>query len=283
MIKIKQPKIVFLTFEGHSWERLIINKVKSINKNIICIGYVHTIFFPNQHASLVNYKKSFMPDHIFVSGETTKLMFDKKLFNIIPVKVIGSHKIIEKKINKKNKVETNILILPEGFISEANLLINFGIDLARNIKSLKIRIRLHPNMASLEPQFTKILNKEGLLNIKMSNLSLKEDFSWSSHALYRGSTSIIEALSIGVLPIYYSRKNEPIIDPLFMKKDKRYYVENLTDVIKLFEKWKKKSCEEKKEYKEDNIAFSRELLEPLKTDILEIFYNNNFKIKKLKK
>ncbi|MDC1280908.1 hypothetical protein N8Z28_01335 [bacterium] len=280
IIKATQPKVVFFTFEGHSWERLIIKKIKSINKNIICTGYVHTMVFPNQHASLVNYKKSFMPDNIFVSGEMTKAIFDKKLFNTIPVVVLGSDKIIQNKIKKKNEVETNILILPEGFVSETNLLFNFGIDLARNIQNLKVRIRLHPNMEGSKAKFMKLINKEGLLNIKVSNGSLNEDFLWSSHALYRGSTSIIEALSNGILPIYYSRKNEPIIDPLFMKKDRKYYVENVKDVVELFMRWGKKSHEEKIKYKQDNIIYSKEILEPLKPKVLELFYKQNLEIKK---
>jgi hypothetical protein len=221
-----------------------------------------------------------MPDNIFVSGEMTKAIFDKKLFNTIPVEVLGSDKIIQKKIKRKNEVETNILILPEGFVSETNLLFNFGIDLARNIENLKIRIRLHPNMEGSKAKFMKLINKEGLLNIKVSNISLNEDFLWSSHALYRGSTSIIEALSNGILPIYYSRKNEPIIDPLFMKKDKKYYVENVKHVVELFMRWKKISDEEKINYKEDNIIFSKEILEPLKTKVLELFYKKNLEIKK---
>ena len=207
----------------------------------------------------------------------------KKIFNSIPVEVLGSHKVIQKKVNKVNKVDANILILPEGFVSETNLLINFGIKLARNIKNVKVRIRFHPNMAGYKAKFIKILNKENLLNIKISNFSLNQDFIWSSHALYRGSTSIIEDLSRGVLPIYYRRKNEPTIDPLSMKKDRKYYVEIVVDVVKLFKRWNKNSCEKNIKYKEDYIAFSKELLEPLRIKTLEHFYNNNLKNKKLKK
>ena len=47
ILQIYSPKKILFTFEGHCYEKIIIDTVKSYNKYIECIAYQHSIIFPN--------------------------------------------------------------------------------------------------------------------------------------------------------------------------------------------------------------------------------------------
>ena len=279
-VKKSNAKVLFITFEGHAWERLVIQKIKNLKEKILCIGYVHTIAFPNQYASLRNYKNEFMPDLIFVSGNNTKIIFEKKISNSIPIVVLGSHKIQNKSIDLKKKLNAKILILPEGFFSESKLLINFGLELAKTFPEADIRIRLHPNMSGFKSKYMNIIKNKN--NIKISEISLKQDILWSSHAIYRGSTSIIEAVLYGVIPMYYGRRDQLTIDPLFCIKNKKHYVETIPHVITSLNRWKKMKNKEEIRLKKEYINFCECLMEPLNNKVLKNINHNFNKIRRSK-
>ena len=273
-VKKTKPKVIIFTFEGHAWERLVIQKVKNLNIRVLCIAYVHTLAFPNQHASITNFQNQFMPDFILVTGNETKKIFEKNLLSSIPIKVLGSLKKMSvcKKPDKKEKVK--ILILPEAFSSETNLLLNLGLKLAKQHKNVYVRIRRHPNMLDLADQYKKLLQSKKINNIKVSTYTLSKDIDWSSHALYRGSTSIIQAVSSGVLPIYYRLKNELTIDPLFNKEDRSYYVSSIADISLMLDNWKKMSSKQEIKRKREFIQFCKNLVQPLNINVLKKVIEN---------
>ncbi len=273
-VKKTKPRVIIFTFEGHAWERLVIKKVKNLNIGVLCVGYVHTMAFPNQYASITSYQNEFMPDCIMVAGNETKNIFEKNLSNSIPIRVLGSHKKINtiQKFDKKKNIR--ILILPEGFKSETNLLFNFGLRLANQSRNMYIRIRLHPSMINMIDYYTNLIKEKKINNIKISTFTIGNDIRWSSHALYRGSTSIIEAVSAGVMPIYYNLKNELAIDPLFRKQDRSYYVSSVTDVILILENWMKMSSEQESKRKREFVRFCENLLEPLNIKVLKKVIQN---------
>ena len=273
------PKFIIFTFEGHSWERLVINKIKNLKKKIMCIGFVHTITFPNQHAALTKYPQQFMPDHILVPGKEAKETFQKKLLNSVPIQVVGSPKKLKITLNFKKKDNLRVLILPEGFITETNLLINFGLALATKCPEIKFRIRIHPEILNRENRYVKIIKKKKLSNIKISKNTLNNDALWGSHAIYRGSTSILEAMTLAVIPIYYSRKNELSIDPLFLMKNQKHCVKTIEDTIVKFNLWKKMTSEQKLSYKIQYVNFCNSLVQPLNTKILKKVIKSNNKLR----
>lgn len=265
------PKYIIFTFEGHSWERLLINKIKKYNKKIICIGFVHTAIFPYQHANLVNYDKEFMPDYIFVPGEEIAKLFRRKISKSIPIIVTGSPKKKHKNLRLQTRHTLRILILPEGFESESIILINFGINLAKKCPNIEFRVRLHPELYRKEKKYNDVITKEKLSNIMLSNDTFSNDINWSSHAIYRGSTSILEAVGSGVFPLYYGKESELSIDPLFLIKNKKHWVKDIDDTIKKFNIWYDKTPMQKLKQINPYVKFCNNLIKPLDTKVLNKF------------
>lgn len=262
------PKYIIFTFEGHSWERLLIHKIRALNKNIICIGFVHTTLFPHQHASLVSCSKEFMPDHIFVPGKEIAKIFQKQMFKSTSIKVIGSPKKKNQNFIFKTRQNLRVLILPEGFEPETLKLINFGIDLAKKCTYINFRIRIHPELFRKENTYNQLIMEKNLSNIKLSKETFFNDINWSSHAIYRGSTSILEAISFGVLPLYYGKKSELTIDPMFLLKSKDHWVKDTTETIKKFNLWKDMTATQKFKQIKSYVNFCNNLIKPLDTKTL---------------
>lgn len=80
-------------------------------------------------------------------------------------------------------------------------------------------LRLHPHIN--KDEFIK-KNKKLLADIKISNSTkLEKDISLSKFVLYRGSSSVIEAMQQGLIPIYFhDNKNNFQIDPLWQLKSR---------------------------------------------------------------
>ena len=89
------------------------------------------------------------------------------------------------------------------------------------------------------------------------------DIKLSSHAIYRGSTSILEAISCGVFPLYYFKMGELSIDPLFLIKNKKHWIKNINETIKKFNLWKDMSSMEKLKRTKSYVNFSNNLIKPL--------------------
>ncbi len=206
------PKFLIITHEGHSYERLIFYEAKKLNKNIICIGYQHAIIFKFQHAICRNLKNGFNPDIIMTSGKNgfNRLKKSKKLSNI-NIKLLGSNKKI-KKIRKSN-INNKCLVLPEGILEECFLLFEFSITYALKNPEIVFIWRLHPGIKF--SNLKKRINFNKLpKNILISKKELTYDLQKCSWALYRGTTTIIEAIYNNLRPIYLEISDEINIDPL---------------------------------------------------------------------
>ena len=72
LIKIINPKLIIIPFEGHAWERVIIKSIKDINPNIKIAAYQFSITTKFQHSIFRPLKKDYNPDIIFTTGTITK-------------------------------------------------------------------------------------------------------------------------------------------------------------------------------------------------------------------
>ena len=51
----QKPKLVFITYEGHAWERILCNTLKANFSEAKIVGYQHSYIFKNQHAALKSF------------------------------------------------------------------------------------------------------------------------------------------------------------------------------------------------------------------------------------
>lgn len=214
IVKKTGANIIFTTFEGHAWERVVYASSRKINPNIKCVGYQQAIVFNSQHSVIRSLGNFFDPDFILCSGLTSfrkiknsNLVDDNKLLLFGSNRTNGTFN----EILKKNKT---ILFLPEGDLKEVLLLLDLAYDLAINNSDYKFILRFHP-LTNVK----KLINKRSYLNslpsnIELSENSLEEDLNKSFFAIYRGSTSIIKAIEFGLTPIFYNNNDERYNDVL---------------------------------------------------------------------
>lgn len=230
LVKIIKPKYIIITFEGHAWERIAIMNIKKKHRNTKIFAYQFSVVTKNHHALFRPLHNNLNPDCILTTGKFTKNIFKNKYK--CPVKIIGSKKSIKnnfKLISKNNKKV--VLILPEAYISESKILLNFAVKVSKLYKNYKFYLRLHPMIDFKELNFD--LSKHP--NIELSNLSLEKDFKRSGIIFFRGSASSLEATSYGLKPIYIGNYNRLNINPLFQVMNKRYYLTKPKDFKKVAE------------------------------------------------
>jgi len=227
-------KIIF-THEGHSWERMASCAAYYSNRSCVKIGYQHSIIFPNQNAIFQKYSKHLLPDKVLNSGEITNGLFKLKGISSL---ICGSIKYNE--INKKNNTNNKpneILIIPDGTISEVRRLYDFANKLLLIDPNLNIRFRLHPVVSNKELidnniYFTKSHRESSKKCIVyLSRRSIKEDLNSARFCIYRGSGAVIEAIQNGVQPIYLNINTEMNIDPLFFLSKWRIIVDTAQEAI----------------------------------------------------
>lgn len=228
LIKLHQPKYLFFTYEGHAWERIVIKKVKEFFPKIKIIAYQFSIVTKYHHSMFRPLNKIYNPDIIMTSGSITADLFRrKKLDKTSKILIYGSDKFAKKMYT--NLPENNIVILPEGFLNETKILFDFCILASTNLPDFKFYFRLHP-LIKKNDFIKKKYTKEFPENLIISNNILEKDLKESKYAIYRGSATIIEAVNFGLIPIYYSQKNEISLNPLFKFEKKPFKIQNVVDL-----------------------------------------------------
>ena len=164
------------------------------------------------------------------------------------------------------------MVLPEGDLIECFPLIDLTFNLAKSLPSYHFTIRFHPitDISILKKQRSEL--KIPPKNVTISKKSFEDDLKQTDFAIYRGSTSIIKAIENGLIPIYYHKKNEHNIDPLFsLRKFKKNIQEpkDIEEVLKVNEN--------------KNINNLNHLIKELKVFFSPLNYNEVLKLKQLGK
>ena len=210
-----KPKNLIFTFEGHSYESLIVNHVKKKKLNIQTCGYQFGIIKKKQIHTFLNMSKEFTPDKIFTINKHNETLLRnsiKKKSEIINIGYLKDKKNIthyQKKILSKEVKK--ILVMPEGITDEINTFLNFCIN--HKDKNLNFTLRLHPIFRN--NQYLEKLNIKLNKNIKLSKNSLFKDFKSHNFILYRGTAAIVDAINHQLIPIYLRKNSEISKDPLF--------------------------------------------------------------------
>ncbi len=273
IIKRYSPNCIIATYEGHAWERLVFSVARGVNPNIKCISYQHAPLFKFQHAIRRNLDQQYNPDIILTSGQVsaTQLQSLNEL-DKVRISVIGSgRQIISEASNSSRQTELDLvscLVTPEGTMDECNLIFEFSLRCAKNIKDINFIFRFPPmiNIDLLIKHNKKFRNLPD--NITISELSLLKDISRSNVILYRGSSVVIQAVVFGLKPIYLKVNNEFTIDPLYEITEGREIVTNIEE----FELSLSKNIDTN--IKEELVNYCKVMYTPLDIGVLENELNN---------
>ncbi|MFT5519463.1 MAG: hypothetical protein ACI9IA_000043 [Enterobacterales bacterium] len=241
LINKLQARFVVLTYEGHAWERVFCSVVRNFFPDVKIIAYVHSVLFYKQDSLFQSFAQEFKPDYVLTTGEVSKNQLKKShVYSNIPISVLGSSRVLDNKENGdmayKNNNKNVCLVLPEGIISECNLLFEFSLGCAKIMPCIDFIWRLHPSV-SFDLLLKENCNLEFLpKNIVLSDASIEDDMSRSSWGLYRGSTAIIQSVISGLTPIYLEVEGEITINPLYEFSHKIKKVKGISDFKNIFEK-----------------------------------------------
>ena len=236
MIKSSRPTSIVVTYEGHSWERIVFAAARSVDPTIRCIGYHHTVLFPRQHAISRALGYPYDPDIVLTAGNITKDILKKTSgLGGIPVVSVGTHRQEKLQLQFSKKISGNnapsCLVIPDGTMEEFLLIFNFVLKAALMLPAITFIIRMHPVM-----HISKVMNRDERLrslpeNVQISDETISEDFNRCRWALYRGSGAVIHAVSAALRPFYFKPSDEELcIDPLHAMKVWKRIVETVDDL-----------------------------------------------------
>ena len=238
LTKKLRPKKIFITYEGYPWERMLCKKIKNYDPKIKVFGYYFSVMPKYTNIPLIRLKNDFDPDFILTSSKFITELFKNKKFPKKNILNIGLNKTKVIPDNKKNNKNINCLILPESFDDEIKYLIDFAKKISDKKIAIKFILRLHPSIKD-KIYIQNIKRYIGKKNITLSKNSFIDDIKKSHLAFYRGSSSIIEASSQNLIPIYISRLNELSVDVLYKLEKFKPQIKSVDDFLNFYNIYQK--------------------------------------------
>jgi len=214
-----QPKIVVLTFEGHSFEALALNMVHNKFPNTRACLFQHAPIVKSQFG-LIGTLRSLNPsDLVLTTGSAIQNYFNRKIGHLDgQITILGSPKakgVIGVGLSDIPKQERDLVCL---FAPEASA------DAFREMKALALEcslamwdrsfiLRSHPAFP-ISPKMKKAMLREFPSNLVLSTDELEHDLKSSGFCVYRGTAVAIQGLIHGVQPIHFSSNLDDGLDPL---------------------------------------------------------------------
>lgn len=216
-IRKYQPKVFFITYEGHTFEVTTIKKLKEKFPQLVIMAY--------QHAPIVNSQNGFFRAlnlftknvYLLTSGELmTQIVLMRNIEISNNVKNLGSdkHLLWEESINRhKSNQDFKVLLLPEASKGAVLELIELSQDISKGL-SFEYTIRLHPRM-KLVGLSQELIHKFGRIEVS-NNSDIQTDIKNAQACSYRSSAAAIQAMQYGLIPIFSSYYPNLLLDPLYL-------------------------------------------------------------------
>ncbi len=221
------PRIVITTYEGDASERLIWHAARQARHRPLCVGYQHASVRAHAHAIRRRVNAPGLPcdpDVVLTLGEITEAaLAASEALHPVELITYGTHRrpraVAGADVSDRNSV---CLVLPDGDLSECDILFRFAIECARQMPGVRFLLRPHPASRLDATALRAMSGAEMPANVALSTQgTLAEHCARARYCLYRGSSAVIEAVLAGVKPFYLARPHELSFDPLYQLGDWR--------------------------------------------------------------
>jgi len=196
-----------MTFEGHSYEQYILQKINENQPNLSFILYQHSPVVAD-HYGIEHFLKTNSRNFIVL---TTGIFYEKlfKNFSNIPkYQILGSSKAETHFVDSVENPKIQVLFAPEGTMTATVSFLRLINYLRSMNPQLLFSVRLHPNLKrNLIVNFL-IKRLETKSNFLASTYSLSEDLIKSKYVFYRSSAVGVEALMSYAFPVFYGNLND---------------------------------------------------------------------------
>lgn len=272
MITETKCKTVVLTWEGHSWERLVCLAANTSANRVFTVGYQHTILFPSSHALKRSISAEYDPDLILTPGTITKDILVSSLPGM-NIQEYGSPRITTRLQHDPSRtLQQACLVAPEGLMEENIRMFSFAVATARMVPQVSFVFRTHPTI-----KFKEVQEKDDRLlhlpeNIVISShADINKDIDRCGWVLYRSSSvSFVAALS-GLRPICLQVKDELPNDPMYALSGWRLYVQEPGELAGIITSDMQKTASEIEMERQPAIAFSQAYMKPYDVRVFEQF------------
>ena len=230
-----QPSLVIVMFEGHVWERCVLRGARLGYPDIRCAGYQHTVVREYSHGVRRRVGMDADPEIILCMGDVTRRMLEETSdLRSCEFLTIGTHRrgLLGRQPSEPRRKKM-CLVLAEGEQIEAVELFGFALEAARHLPDHGFIFRTHPILPFHNVK-KRVLGARSLpTNVEISrDRSLAEDIERAGWTLYRGSSTVINAILGGLKPFYPIREGELSIDPLYTLDHWREYVSDVGELVR---------------------------------------------------
>ena len=265
-------KVVALTWEGHSWEKMICCATKTANRKITCVGYQHTILFPSSYALKKAQRPFFAPDIILTVGAVTQSILQQSPdLKGVKIMAYGSPRL---KAGDESVLHTQLqnacLVAPEGLVNECLILFPFAVAVARLIPDVQFIFRTHPSIrfADLVALDTRLQNLPDNVTISAQK-NINDDFALSSWLLYRNSSVSFFAIQAGLRPVYVSVAGEISNDVLYELKSWRLIISDPVEMTGIVTQDRKSTAISRSAERAEALAYSKAYMQPYQTAVFD--------------
>jgi len=230
--KRSKAKFFIFTFEGHSYEQYVFDGMRESKSGCQSVFYQHSPIVPG-HLGLIHFLQGLDSKvQIMVTGSIYK-KYISSLSSLPTITIVGSQKTPKDLFNLSTKNRDTLLFAPEG-TTEATLefihLIQEIIDIGL---PNKISLRLHPNLSNSLKIRYHLRKLKNYKNFYISHSKLNSDLETSAFVFFRSSAVAVQALLSGANLVFYSKSNEPEINPLSLLQNLSLEVSNASEAINL--------------------------------------------------
>jgi len=202
-----RPQAFVALYEANSWERCVWWGVKTAHAACRTVGYQHTVLFPYARSLLrpyVDARARSLPDIVLCLGRATRERLrehhEPHGVSLIPFGSFrhnGATPATSVPIDRRT-----ILVVPEGILSEVQLLFGFVARCAGRLPEYTFILRCHPQIPMVEALERIPHRLAELPNVAVSDRqTIEEDFARASILLYRASSAVLYGILHGLLPI----------------------------------------------------------------------------------
>ena len=260
---------IWLTFEGHAYERSVLNAIKEAKIDIDINLYQHAAIVPGQIGLMELLEDFGSIVNVYTSGTITYNYLQSAFPQLAAkIHVAGSIKhslqsdpCVASTIKKRD----HLLFLPEGTTQSLFSLVNFAVAVSTLDNSVKMLFRLHPNSPTKAAESARILLHKR--NISVSDGTLISDFRSSYACIYRSSAAVIESLNYGLLPIHFNLSGNRELDCLALSSMKYPVVDSAQSLVDLLSNRKLEFSSTQFSDKDEFIEFSKKYFTPSVSDI----------------
>ena len=206
-----ETHVIFMTFEGQSYEQYLINEVNHLFPNLKIVLYQHSPITP-AHLGIKNFLQKHLDRIIIMTTGTFYIDYLKKFSTIPKYILIGSNKGEYLQENKELFESKTLLFAPEGTITATKSFLKLIRLMCKEDLVHQYLLRLHPNFPRDIGVSLMIRNLKKRKNFLLSQKALSTDLNSSKFVFYRSSAVGLQSLNSSATPIFYSDSGDNILN-----------------------------------------------------------------------